>query len=251
MKKLLFVVLALVLVLGLSAQAKEIRVLLANHPYGDMLKAAIPEFEQATGIKVNLEQLQESQLTTKLTTEFATGSSSVDVFMTRPLQEAKMFYKNGWFLPLTTYDFSDFPKNALSVVTFGSKTYVVPIVTEWQVLYYRKDLLQKAGLKIADGQQIMLEAREIKSQDEIALLNHAACMVDGAYDLVNRELKPGIRENDVVAMVNDFLYRNGSDDVEAVNAVSGERCNPHPHNFTDRLIRPGDQCFFDILQAFM
>jgi Xaa-Pro dipeptidase len=111
--------------------------------------------------------------------------------------------------------------------------------------------LQKAGLKIVDGQQVMLEAREIKSQDEIALLNHAAAMVDGAYHMVNTELKPGVRENDIVAMVNEFLYRHGSDDVEAVNAVSGERCNPHPHNFTDRLIRPGDQCFFDILQAFM
>ncbi len=111
--------------------------------------------------------------------------------------------------------------------------------------------LEKAGIKVADGQQIMLEAREIKSQDEIALLNHAAAMVDGAYDLVNRELKPGIRENDVVAMVNDFLYRNGSDDVEAVNAVSGERGNPHPHNFTDRMIRPGDMAYFDILQAFV
>ncbi|MDO9413461.1 MAG: Xaa-Pro peptidase family protein [Pseudolabrys sp.] len=111
--------------------------------------------------------------------------------------------------------------------------------------------LQKAGLNIVDGQQVMLEAREIKSQDEIALLNHAAAMVDGAYDLVNRELKPGVRENDIVAMVNDFLYRNGSDDVEAVNAVSGERGNPHPHNFTDRMIRPGDMAYFDILQAFV
>jgi Xaa-Pro dipeptidase len=111
--------------------------------------------------------------------------------------------------------------------------------------------LQKAGLKVVDGQQIMLEAREIKSQDEIALLNHAAAMVDGAYDLVNRELKPGVRENDIVALVNDFLYRHGSDDVEAVNAVSGERGNPHPHNFTDRLIRPGDMAYFDILQAFV
>jgi multiple sugar transport system substrate-binding protein len=71
----------------------------------------------------------------------------VDVFMTRPLQEGKMFYKNGWFEPLTSYDFSDFPKNALSVTTFGTKTYIVPLVTEWQVLYYRIDLLKKAGLK--------------------------------------------------------------------------------------------------------
>jgi Xaa-Pro dipeptidase len=111
--------------------------------------------------------------------------------------------------------------------------------------------LQKAGLKIVDGQQTMLEAREIKSVDEIALLNRAAAMVDGAYDLINEKLRPGVRENDLVAEVNKFLYTHGSDDVEAINAISGERCNPHPHNFTDRMIRPGDQAFFDILQSFM
>jgi Xaa-Pro aminopeptidase len=111
--------------------------------------------------------------------------------------------------------------------------------------------LEKAGLKVKDGQQVMLEAREIKSADEIALLNRAAAMVDGAYQLIDEELKPGVRENDIVAKVNEFLYRHGSDDVEAINAISGERCNPHPHNFTDRMIRPGDQAFFDILQAFM
>jgi multiple sugar transport system substrate-binding protein len=148
MRKAILVLVVLALALSAGAQAKEIRVLLANHPYGDMLKAAIPEFEQASGIKINLEQYAEGTLSTKLATEFATGGSTVDVFMTRPLQEAKMFYKNGWYLPLTTYDFADFPKTALSVVTFGTKTYVVPIVTEWEVLYYRKDLLQKAGLAV-------------------------------------------------------------------------------------------------------
>jgi len=111
--------------------------------------------------------------------------------------------------------------------------------------------LQKLGLKIVDGQQTMLEAREIKNVDEIALLNRAAAMVDGAYDLINQMLRPGIRENDIVAEVNKFLYTHGSDDVEAINAISGERCNPHPHNFTDRMLRPGDQAFFDILQSFM
>ncbi|MBX9773726.1 MAG: Xaa-Pro peptidase family protein [Xanthobacteraceae bacterium] len=111
--------------------------------------------------------------------------------------------------------------------------------------------LEKAGLKVKDGQQVMLEAREIKCADEIALLNRAAAMVDGAYQLIHENLKPGIRENDLVAEVNKFLYTHGSDDVEAINAISGERCNPHPHNFTDRMIRPGDQAFFDILQSFM
>src|SRR5664279_3475318 len=150
------------------AQTKEIRVLLANHPYGELLKSAILEFESATGIKVNAESLQESQLTAKLTTEFATNSSSVDVFMTRPLQEGKMFYKNGWYEPLAGYDFSDYPKNVMSVATFGAKSYIVPLVTEWQVLYYRKDLLAAAGIKVpANFDDLEAAARKLNS-DSVA-----------------------------------------------------------------------------------
>ncbi len=111
--------------------------------------------------------------------------------------------------------------------------------------------LQKAGLKVVDGQQIMLEAREIKNVDEIALLNRAAAMVDGVYQQIYEELKPGVKESTIVANANRYLYENGSDDVEAINAISGERCNPHPHNFTDRIVRPGDQAFFDVLQSYM
>ena len=110
--------------------------------------------------------------------------------------------------------------------------------------------LQSAGMKVVDGQQVMLDAREIKNIDEIILLNQAAAMVDATYQMIYEELKPGVRENDIVAKANELLYRLGSDDVEAINAISGERCNPHPHNFTDRLIRPGDQAFFDILQSY-
>ena len=131
-----------------QAQSGEIRVLLANHPYGELLKLSIPQFEKTSGIKVNVESLQESQLTQKLTTEFATKSSTVDVFMTRPLQEGKMFSKNGWYEALAGYDFSDYPKNIMGAASFGGKPYIVPLVTEWQVLYYRKDLLQQAGLNV-------------------------------------------------------------------------------------------------------
>jgi Xaa-Pro aminopeptidase len=111
--------------------------------------------------------------------------------------------------------------------------------------------LQRLGIEVRDGQQTLLDAREIKSRDEIMLLNTAASMVDGAYHMIYEQLKPGVRESDIVARVNQMLYEMGSDDVEAVNAVAGERCSPHPHNFTDRLIRPGDQAFFDIIQSYM
>ncbi len=111
--------------------------------------------------------------------------------------------------------------------------------------------LQKEGIEVRDGQQVMLEARVIKNVDELALLNMAAAMGDGVYQDIYEALKPGVRENEIVALANKRLYEMGSDCVEAINAISGERCSPHPHNFTDRLIRPGDQAFFDIIQSFM
>jgi Xaa-Pro dipeptidase len=110
--------------------------------------------------------------------------------------------------------------------------------------------LQRQGVRVVDAQQAMLDARVIKSQDEILLLNQAAAMVDGVYQDIAEALKPGVRENEIVALANKRLYEYGSDQVEAVNAISGERCNPHPHNFTDRIIRPGDQAFFDIIHSF-
>jgi Xaa-Pro aminopeptidase len=109
---------------------------------------------------------------------------------------------------------------------------------------------QRQGMTVVDAQQPMLDARVIKSQDEIMLLNQAAAMVDGTYQDIVDKLRPGVRENEIVALAAKKLYEYGSDQVEAINAISGERCNPHPHNFTDRIIRPGDQAFFDIIHSY-
>jgi Xaa-Pro dipeptidase len=111
--------------------------------------------------------------------------------------------------------------------------------------------LQDEGIRVLDAQQVMLDAREVKSVDEITLLNTACAMVDGAYQLISERLKPGIRESQLVAEVTKFLFDLGSEHVDNINAVSGERCSPHPHVFSDRIIRPGDQAFFDIIQTFV
>ncbi|MCI0859829.1 MAG: aminopeptidase P family protein, partial [Chloroflexi bacterium] len=111
--------------------------------------------------------------------------------------------------------------------------------------------LQKEGLNVVDGQQLMLEARRIKTTDEIVLLNTACAMVDAAYDELYMYLRSGVRENDGVALVNKVLYELGSEHVEGVNAISGERTSPHPHIYSDRILRPGDQVYFDILHSYM
>jgi Xaa-Pro dipeptidase len=110
--------------------------------------------------------------------------------------------------------------------------------------------LEAAGIDVRDGQQVMLDARQIKNQDEILLLSQAAAMVDGVYQDIFEALKPGVRENDIVALATGRLLEMGSEQVEAINSIAGERCSPHPHVFSDRLIRPGDQAYFDIIHAF-
>jgi Xaa-Pro aminopeptidase len=109
--------------------------------------------------------------------------------------------------------------------------------------------LRAEGIDVVDGQQVFLEARRTKTRDEITLLTQACSMVDAAYQSLYEFLRPGVRENECVGLVAQVLYDLGSEYVEGVNAISGERCSPHPHVFSDRLIRPGDPAFFDILHS--
>ena len=89
--------------------------------------------------------------------------------------------------------------------------------------------LRAEGIDVVDGQQVFLEARRIKTPDEIALLTQACSMVDAAYEELYGFLRPGVRENECVGVVSKVLYDLGSEFVEGVNAISGERCSPHPH----------------------
>ena len=111
--------------------------------------------------------------------------------------------------------------------------------------------LRAEGLDVVDGQQVFLEARRIKTPDEIALLTQACSMVDAAYEELYEFLRPGVRENECVGLVSNVLYGLGSEYVEGVNAISGERCSPHPHVYSDRIVRPGDPAFFDILHSHL
>ncbi len=120
-------------------------------------------------------------------------------------------------------------------------------VVELPVLF----ALQRQGLKVVDGQGLMQEVRKIKTVDEITLLTTACMMVDAAYEALYEAMRPGMRENEAVGLVNKVLYDLGSEHVEGVNAISGERCSPHPHVYTDRVLRPGDPVYYDILHAYM
>ncbi|MCX7787708.1 MAG: sugar ABC transporter substrate-binding protein [Spirochaetes bacterium] len=197
------------LTMGATAQQKTLRVLLANHPYMEVLRPLIADYEKQTGTKVNVESYDENQLTQKLTTEFATRSSTVDVFMTRPLQEGKLFFKNGWYENLSpylkdakktpaSYDFADYAASAVSAVTHKNDVYTIPLVTEWEVLYYRTDLFKKANLSPP------------KNFDElIAAAKKLHDPKNGVYGIVSRGQRGA-----AVTQFSSYLYNYGGDFIQ-------------------------------------
>ncbi|TNJ67982.1 sugar ABC transporter substrate-binding protein [Paenibacillus hemerocallicola] len=183
-------------------EGKSITLVTANHPWGDAIKPLLPEFEAATGMKVNVQSFFEDQLTQKLTVQFTAGSATPDVFMYRPLQEGKLFYKNGWVNPLdeypqkdASYDFNDFSKSAIGSVTVDGKLAGIPIITEQEILYYRKDLLKNAGLEVP------------KTMDELmAAVKKLHDPSKEMYGFVARG-----QRSPLVTQVSSFLYSEGAD----------------------------------------
>ena len=119
-------------------------------------------------------------------------------------------------------------------------------VVEPQVLF----ALQDAGFVVRDAQELLLQARAVKTPEEIKLLTTSCMLVDAAYERLYEIMRPGVMESELVGEANRLLYAMGSEFVEGVNAISGERCSPHPHNFSDRILRPGDPAYFDIINSF-
>jgi Xaa-Pro aminopeptidase len=111
--------------------------------------------------------------------------------------------------------------------------------------------LKAGGLEVVNGWPAMWEARLIKCAEEVQIIETAAGLADGAYEYVFDKIRPGIRESEVVAEIYGWLLKNGCDKMTAVNCVSGPRANPHPHDFSDRMIRPGELVYIDIMSSYL
>ncbi len=185
-------------------KGKTLRVVLANHPWAEAIKPLIPEFEKKTGIKVNAESYFEDQLTQKLSVEFASGTSTIDVFMQRPLQEAKQFWKNGWYTDLKpfvdnpkstprSWNFPDFFPTAVQAETVSGHLTGIPIVTEQEIIYYRKDLFEKDGIKVPSTlEELEAAAKHFNDPDK------------GFYGIVSRG-----QRSPAVTQFSSYLYSFG------------------------------------------
>jgi len=116
---------------------------------------------------------------------------------------------------------------------------------------YLLDALDAAGLQVTNGYDAMFDARIIKSPEELEIIEISAALVDGVYAELAHFIRPGIRENQIVGKIYGWLIENGADRISGVNCVSGPRSNPHPHDYSDRMIRPGELVFIDIMSHYL
>ncbi len=191
---------------GGSGGSSTLRVTLANHVWTENIKKALPEFEKQSGVKVELTQLGEDQLSDQYNVKLNAGAGDLDVMMYRPLQEGKLFAKNKYLADLTTkvksdstWNWADFQPGPVGSTTYEGKVVGVPIITEQEVLYYRKDLLQKAGLSAPPKTLDELKAAAAK----ISAAN------PGVAGFVARTAKSA-----AVTQFSSFLYSYGGDWVD-------------------------------------
>ncbi len=148
--------LILLLLIAVYAPAvAQTRLTIATVNNGDMIimqKLSAAFEKENPGIKLDWVVLEENILRGRLTTDIATRGGQFDI-LTIGNYEAPMWGKNGWLVRLdedlpASYDLIDILKPIRDGLSYGGKLYALPFYAESSFTYYRKDLFEKAGLKM-------------------------------------------------------------------------------------------------------
>ena len=110
--------------------------------------------------------------------------------------------------------------------------------------------LENEGIKVVDGQQCLLDASKIKTAEEVELIETSISIVEAAFWEVVNTAAPGVRESDIAGSMRETMYRLGSEEIQNINVISGNRAYPHPHDWSDRMLRMGDMLFIDVVSVF-
>jgi len=110
--------------------------------------------------------------------------------------------------------------------------------------------LEREGIRIVDGQQTLLNAQVIKTAEEIELIEMSVSIVEAAFWQVVHSVHPGIRESEISGLMRKVMYELGSEEIQNINVITGNRAHPHPHDFSDRILRPGDMIYIDVVNVF-
>ncbi len=105
--------------------------------------------------------------------------------------------------------------------------------------------LTDAGVRLVDSAPATQEAREVKTPEEIRLLEVNGAMVVDMLRAFEAALLPGVRERELLAVLSDAMLRAGGEYLATSTVCSGPHTNPWRSEATDRAIQPGDVVFVD------
>ncbi len=144
------------LALAVSASAQTLTIATVNNDDMIRMQGLSPAFTEATGIALNWVVLEENTLRQNVTTDIATNGGQYDV-MTIGTYEAPTWAKQNWLVPLDglsadpAYDVNDLLPPIRGGLSLDGKLYAAPFYGESSMVYYRKDLMEKAGLTMPDA----------------------------------------------------------------------------------------------------
>jgi len=105
--------------------------------------------------------------------------------------------------------------------------------------------LVKLGLDVRDGQEVVERARAIKSIDEINCMRAAIAVCEKALARVEEEVRPGVTENRLLAVLNEANIAGGGEYVETRLLSAGPRTNPWFQESSDRAVQAGEMVALD------
>jgi Xaa-Pro dipeptidase len=105
--------------------------------------------------------------------------------------------------------------------------------------------LQERGVSLADAAPVTLDAREVKTTEELQVIEHNARIGEAMLATFEESLKPGVREQELLAEVTRVLLRSGGEHLISRACVSGPNTNPWNLEASDRAIESGDVAFLD------
>jgi len=184
----------------------KLEVILAKGPRGDNLQKYIKEFTDLTGIQVESEQIPEQQQRQKAVIELASGKPSFDVIHLSYHVQKRQFEKAGWLADITPFmkdpsltapdlTESDFSAAGLSYAKNDKGQMLsLPWSVDYFILYYNKEIFQKAGAQVP------------KTLDEMnALAEKLTDAKTGIHGYVGR----GLKNANMTLWTNYFLNYGG------------------------------------------
>ena len=121
----------------------------------------------------------------------------------------------------------------------------------WTPAMYKVLPKEFPNAKFVDGQEVMLDARVIKTAEEIACMKMAYAISEAGMYAAVEAIKPGIRECELIGIAFNKFWQLGAETSQCSQALnSGPGSEPYRRFHTDRILQMGDMVNIDVGACF-